>query len=69
MGFSRYVTTRLSKKLSDCPTSLPVLKLSLWDGWVVQLIKHPTLDFSSGYDLIVMGLSPTLGSMLNMEPA
>ena len=32
-----------------------------------QLVKHPTLDFSSGRDLRVVGSSPTLGSMLNGE--
>ena len=38
-------------------------------AWVAQLVKHPTLDFSSGHDLMVhefepnMGLNPmTLGS-------
>jgi len=28
----------------------------------VQSVKHPTLDFSSGHDLGVMGSSPALGS-------
>ena len=34
-------------------------------GWLSQL----TLDFGSGHDLMVMTLSPTLGSVLGMEPA
>ena len=36
-----------------------------WDTWVAQLVEHPTLDVSSGHDLMVlMGLSPMSGSML-----
>ena len=30
--------------------------------WVTQLVKHPTLDFTSAHDPRVMGLSPMLGS-------
>ena len=37
--------------------------------WVVQLVKHPTLDFGLGHDLMVVRLSPALGSALSMEPA
>ena len=30
-----------------------------WRGaWVAQLVKHPTLDFSSGHDLSVSGSEP-----------
>ena len=29
----------------------------LWDTWVVQLVKRPTLDFGSGHDLTVVGPS------------
>ena len=36
---------------------------------VAQLVKHPTLDFSSGHDRRVMRLSPTLDSTLDMESA
>ena len=32
-------------------------------------VKCLTLDFSSGYDLRVVRLSPTLGSVPSMEPA
>jgi len=38
-------------------------------AWVVQLVKHPTLGFSSGDDLRVMRSSPASGSTLSMEPA
>ena len=31
--------------------------------------EHMTLDFSLDHDPRVMGLSPTLGSVLSMEPA
>ena len=42
-----------------------------WDRgtWVAQLVKCPTLDFSSVHDLNVLGLSPASGSPLSMEPA
>ena len=33
-----------------------------------QLVEHLTLDFSSGHDPRVVGLSPMLGSVLNIEP-
>ena len=44
-------------------------KLMTWDSWVIQLAKCPTVDFSSGHDLSVVGWSPTLGSELAMEAA
>ena len=28
--------------------------------WVAQLVKHPTLDFSSGHDLTVCGIEPCI---------
>ena len=34
---------------------------------MVQLVKRPTLDLSSGLDLRVMSSSPMLGSMLSMS--
>ena len=34
-------------------------------NWVVQLVERPTLGFSSGHDLRVMGPSPALGSVLS----
>ena len=36
---------------------------------MAQSVERPTLDFGSGHDLRVVGLSPTLGSVLSMEPA
>ena len=38
-------------------------------AWVALLVKCWTLDLSSGLDLRVMSSSPTLGSMLGVEPA
>ena len=35
---------------------------------MAHFIKHSTLDLSSGLDLRVMSLSPTLGPTLGMEP-
>ena len=40
-----------------------------WGTRVAQLVKHPTLSFGSGQDLRVLGLSPTLGSELNVDSA
>ena len=37
-------------------------------AWVAQPVKRPNLDLSSGLDLKVMSSSPTVGSMLGMEP-
>jgi len=36
---------------------------------VAQLVECPSLDFSSGHDLGVMGSSPESGSMLGGESA
>ena len=36
---------------------------------MAQSVEHSTLDFSSGHDPRVVGSSPILGSMLNVEPA
>ena len=36
---------------------------------MVQLVECLTLDFGSGHDLRVMGLSLASGSMLSLEPA
>ena len=30
-------------------------------AWVAQLVKHPTLDFSSGHDLTVCETEPHVG--------
>ena len=38
-------------------------------AWVAQSVKHLLLDLSSGLDLRVLSSSPTLGSMLGMEPS
>ena len=35
---------------------------------MAQLVKHPTLDFSSGHDLRVVRANPTSGSRLSVEP-
>jgi len=40
-----------------------------WGAQVAQSIRHPTLDFSSGHDPGVVGLSRTSGSMLSAESA
>ena len=36
---------------------------------MAQLVECLTLDFGSGHDPRVMGSSPTLGSVLSVEPA
>lgn len=40
-----------------------------WGACVAQPGKHPTLGFSSGHNLRVIGSSPTLGFMFNPESA
>ena len=44
-------------------------EMSSWGNQVAQSVKHLTPDFGSGHDLIVVRLSPMLGSVLGMEPA
>ena len=44
------------------------LKVKIQGTWVAQSVKHLTLDLSSGLDLRVLSSSPTLGSMLGVEP-
>ena len=34
------------------------MKSLMWGAWVVQPVKHPTLDFGSGHDLTVCGIEP-----------
>ena len=29
-----------------------------WGTWVAELVKHPTLGFNSGHDLVVLGFKP-----------
>jgi len=36
-------------------------------AWVAQLVKCLTLDLSSDLDIMVVSLSPALGSALDME--
>ena len=36
-------------------------KYSMRGAWVAQLVKCPTLGFSSGHDLSVHGLEPCIG--------
>ena len=46
-----------------------ISKLQLGAAWVAQSVECPTLDFGSGHDLKVMGLSFTSGSELSEELA
>ena len=39
-----------------------------WGACVAKLVQPPILDFCSGHDPRIMGLSPTSGSLLSMEP-
>ena len=32
-----------------------------WGAWVAQSVKHLTLGFSSGHDLMVHGIKPHIG--------
>ena len=44
-------------------------KSNPWGAWVAQSVNRLTLDFGSGHDLKVGRSSPSLGSMLSVEPA
>ena len=46
----------------------PYVKKKMAGTWMAQLVEHLTLDLSSGPDLRVMSLSPTLGSVLGVKP-
>ena len=52
-----------------------VKKLALKPGrkrgtWVAQSVKHATLDFGSGHDLMVRGTEPHVGfHVAGVEPA
>ena len=41
--------------------SLSYLKTQGRGAWVVQSIKHPTLDFGSGHDLTISEIEPCTG--------
>ena len=40
-----------------------------WDTWVAQSVKCLSFDFGSGHDFRVVRWSPSLSSILGMEPA
>ena len=41
-----------------------------WGAWVSQSVKHLTLDFGSGHDLMVREFEPRIGLCTDsMEPA
>ena len=50
-------------------SSKPRYKSKKRGACVAQSIEHPTLDFSSGHDLWVLGSSPTSGFMHSRESA
>ena len=67
---SHYGLLTLCTNFSNQPSLLRDQKcIYLWDAWVVQLVEHLTPEFSLGHGPRVMGSSPTLGSVLCMEPA
>lgn len=44
-------------------------KINCRGAWGAQSVKQPTLDFTSGHDLSVLGWSPMSGSTLSKESA
>ena len=32
-----------------------------WGAWIAQLVRHPTIDFSSGHELTVREFQPHVG--------
>ena len=52
------------------PWSVPFRTCKLWGAWVAQLVKRPTLDLCSGYDLTVLGFEPHIELCADgVEPA
>ena len=47
--------------------SLMVLKAGIGGSLVAQLVEKPTLGFSAGQNLRVVGSSPKAGSVLSVE--
>ena len=45
--------------LVNCPSNST--NIYSWGAWVVQSVKGPTLGFSSGHNVRVVGLSPRFG--------
>ena len=50
--------------LEILPRTHTAYKLADRGAWVAQYVKRPTLDLSSGHDLMVMSLSPASDSTL-----
>ena len=58
---------RNQQHLPDFPVNL---NNEASDAWVAQLVKYPTLDLSSGHDLMVCEFEPRIGLCADsMEPA
>ena len=53
----------------NCPKLYTLITEKSWGAWVAQSVKCLTFDFGSGRDPRVMRLSPTLGSVLDVESA
>ena len=49
-------------------TGFSFKNISFRGAWVAQSVESPTLEFGSGHDPRVVGLSPTSGSALSIEP-
>ena len=49
--------------------SLPKMSM-FWGAWMIQSVKYPTVDLSSGHDLTVHGIEPHIGLCTDTaEPA
>ena len=46
-----------------CNAGVTLKIVDIRDAWVSQLVRHPTLDFCSGCDLLVCGFEPLVGSL------
>ena len=51
-----------------------IINVSMQGGWVAQLVKRQTLDFSSDHNLAVCGIQPLVGPQVelcavSLEPA
>ena len=63
------VSLSLSLSLSQKQISIKKNENTLGVPEGAQWVERLALDFSSGHDPRVMGLSPVSGSMLSVEPA
>ena len=67
LGVMQSGTCRKSESHPETPQSF---KMDYRGTWVAQSIKHPTVDFCSGHNLMIHGMTPYIELCTDsMEPA